>query len=298
MDGENIDMNNEAITQHLLFHKALIDDNEGSERIDRYMQILENDTDGEKLQDPEDESIRSVFSLVLEHGLDPWEIDIRVFAKLYREKVKNNMFDMIVAGKLVLMAWKVLRMQSDATVASGEIPVFEEDVYEIEDDGGSFDFEFEPLPVPKIAFKEAQYRFPVRPVTMLELLDAFEEAREQAAIAQERERVRQELRAKAPKKFENKAHEEDDEKDIARVWELIQKLGTGTIPLSDLLTDDRMENITRFVSVLHLVRDGKINIWQDELPYGTIYIEIKMDWATGSIEALPQDGIVTPKAVM
>ena len=126
MDGENIDMNNEAITQHLLFHKALIDDNEGSERIDRYMQILENDTDGEKLQDPEDESIRSVFSLVLEHGLDPWEIDIRVFAKLYREKVKNNMFDMIVAGKLVLMAWKVLRMQSDATVASGEIPVFEE----------------------------------------------------------------------------------------------------------------------------------------------------------------------------
>ena len=59
-----------------------------------------------------------------------------------------------------------------------------------------------------------------------------------------------------------------------------------------------MLSITRFVSVLHLVRDGKINIWQDELPYGTIYIEIKMDWATGSIEALPQDGIVTPKAVM
>ena len=298
MDGETFIANSEAITQHLLFHKALIDDNEGSERIDRYMSILENDTDGERLQDPEDESIRSVFSLVLEHGLDPWEIDIRVFAKLYREKVQNNMFDMIVAGKLVLMAWKVLRMQSDATVASGETPVFEEAEDIVFEDDGAFDVEFEPIHVPKIAFKEAQYRFPVRPVTMLELLDAFEEAREQAAVAQERERVRQELRAKAPKKFENKAHEEDDEKDIARVWDMIQKLGTGTIPLSDLLTDDRMENITRFVSVLHLVRDGKINIWQDELPYGTIYIEIKMDWATGSIETLPQDGIVTPKAVM
>lgn len=297
MDGENISMNNEAITQHLLFHKALIDDVEGSERIDRYMSILENDTDGEKLPDPEDESIRAVFSLVLEHGLDPWEIDIRVFANLYRQKVQNNMFDMIVAGKLVLMAWKVLRMQSDATVASGEVPVFEEEAFEFED-SGDIDMGFDPLPIPKIAFREAQYRFPVRPVTMLELLDAFEEAREQAAIAQERERVRQELRAKAPKKFENKAHEEDDEKDIARVWDLIQKLGTGTIPLSDLLTEDRMENITRFVSVLHLVRDGKINIWQDDLPYGTIYIEIKMDWATGSIEALPQDSIANPRAVM
>ena len=296
MDGEIMN-NSEAITQHLLFYKAMIDDNEGSERIDRYMRILENDIDGEKLPDPEDESIRSVFSLVLEHGLDPWEIDIRVFARLYREKVQNNMFDMIVAGKLLLMAWKVLRMQSDVTVANGELPIRieEDDIDTIESPEPE---EFETIYIPKISFKEAKYRSSVRPVTMLELLDAFEEAREQAAIAKERERVRQELRAKAPKKFENKAHEEDDEKDIARVWDMIQKLGTGTIPLSDLLTEDRMENITRFVAVLHLVRDGKINIWQDELPYGAIYIEIKMDWATGSIETLPQDGIVTPKAVM
>ena len=299
MDGENTNMNSEAITQHLLFHKALIDDREGSDRIDRYMSILENDTEGEKLPDPEEESIRSVFSLVLEHGLDPWEIDIREFARLYREKVKNDMFDMIVAGKLVLMAWKVLRMQSDATVASGETPIYEEDI-EIYEVGGNIvtDPDPEPLHIPVIKFREAQYRSSVRPVTMIELLNAFEEAREQASIAQERERVRQELRAKAPKKFENKAHDEDDEKDIVRVWDMIQKLGTGTIPLSDLLTDDRMENITRFVAVLHLVRDGKINIWQEELPYGAIYIEIKMDWATGSIETLPQDGIVTPRAVM
>lgn len=298
MDGESMNFNSEAITQHLLFYKALIDDDEGSQRIDRYMSILESDVGGEKLQDPEDESIRSVFSLVLEHGLDPWEIDIRVFAKLYKEKVQNNMFDMIVAGKLLLMAWKVLRMQSDATVASGEAPVYvEADDFEFEGVGVPID-DFEPLHIPKIVFKEAQYRSAVRPVTMLELLDAFEEAREQAAIAKERERVRQELRAKTPKKFENKAHEEDDEKDIARVWDMIQKLGTGTIPLSDILTEDRMENITRFVAILHLVRDGKINIWQDGLPYGTIYIEIKMDWATGSIETLPQDGIVTPRAVM
>ena len=95
MDGESMNFNSEAITQHLLFYKALIDDDEGSQRIDRYMSILESDVGGEKLQDPEDESIRSVFSLVLEHGLDPWEIDIRVFAKLYKEKVQNNITNTI-----------------------------------------------------------------------------------------------------------------------------------------------------------------------------------------------------------
>ena len=42
MDGESMNFNSEAITQHLLFYKALIDDDEGSQRIDRYMSILED----------------------------------------------------------------------------------------------------------------------------------------------------------------------------------------------------------------------------------------------------------------
>lgn len=297
MDGNITNTGSEAITQHLLFYKSLVDDNEGSARIDRYMSILENDIDGERLQDPVDESIRSVFSLVLEHGMDPWEIDIRVFADLYREKVRNNMFDMIVAGKLVLMAWKVLRMQSDATVSIGETPVYEEDDFGFDDGDDVFD-DFTPLHIPQVNLREAKYRFPVRPVTMVELLDALEEAREAASIASIREKARQELRAKMPKNFENKAHEEDDEKDIAHVWDMIQKLGTGAIPLTDLYVDDPMENITRFVAVLHLVRDGKINIWQNELPYGDIYLEIKMDWATVSVEAAPREDVGAPEAVI
>ena len=281
MDGEIREMNSEAITQHLLFHKALIDDNEGSERIDRYMSILENDTDGERLQDPEDESIRSVFSLVLEHDLDPWKIDIREFVKLYSDKVKNSMFDMIVAGKLVHMAWKILRLQSEATVANSEEP--QEEVFE---DFGDYDFyvEEDPLFSPQVTLKEAQYRSPVRPVSVMELLEAFEEAREEMEISAERERIRLELKAKEPRKFDNKAHDEDDEKDIELVWERIQKLGTGTISLTDMYSADVNENITTFVSILHLVRNGKVAIWQDELPRGEIFIEMKLDWMTGTVE--------------
>ncbi len=293
MDGD-VESRTEALEQHLVFHKAMIDDSIGVERINRYMEILADDREGERMLDPVDESIRSVFSLVLEHDLDPWGIDIRKFVRLYTDKVKNNMFDMIVAGKLVHMAWKIVRMQSDATVLLSE----EHEEEEIED---FMDFEiaddFDSLYVPEVSLKEAHYRLPVRPVSVMELLDAFEEAREEIAISTERERIRLELKAKEPRKFDNKAHDEDDERDIEMVWDKIQKLGTGVLPMTELYNDNVRENITTFVSVLHLVRQGKVNIWQDELPRGNIYLEIKMDWAAGTVEDISQASKIT-EAVM
>ena len=288
------DARNEALEQHLLFHKALVEDADDYARIDRYMQILEEDADGERMIDPVDESIRSAFSLVLEHDMDPWKIDIREFVRLYGEKVKMNQFDMIVAGKLILMAWRVLRLQSDATVASCEA---QDDVFEEDDTDDGFWEEEDPMHIPNVMLREAKYRFPVRPVTVMELMDAFEEAREEIELSAERERVRRELKAKEPRTFENKAHEEDDEKDIEAVWERIQKLGTGALQLSELYTGSVKENITVFFSVLQLVRDGKLNIWQDDLPYGDIFIEMKMDWTSGTVEDLPQASVV-PQAVM
>ena len=123
-------------------------------------------------------------------------------------------------------------------------------------------------------------REPVRPVTMYELIDAFEDARKEIEIQRERERVRAELKAKEPKTFQNKAHEEDDEQDIEAVWKRIEKLGTGQISIRDLYTGSLDENLTVFVSVLHLVRDGRLAVWQDDLPYGEIYIEIKTEWTS------------------
>lgn len=284
---------NAALEQHLLFHKALVDDSEANDRIDHYMEILE-DSEGERMTDPVDESIRAAFSLVLEHDMDPWGIDLREFVRLYSEKVRMNTFDMIVAGKLVLMAWRILRLQSDATVASGE-RVEEQEWDEFPEE--EIWSEEEPLHIPDVTLREAHYRFPVRPVTVMELLDAFEEAREEMEISAERERVRRELKAKQPRTFDNKAHDEDDERDVEMVWERIRKLGTGTLPLSELYTGNITDNITAFFSVLQLVRDGKLNVWQDELPYGEIFMEIKVDWASGTVEDIPQEAAVT-QAVM
>ncbi len=282
----------EDLEQHLLFHKALTDDAETYRRIGGYMDILSRTESGERLQDPVDESIRSVFSLVLENGIDPWEIDLSEFARLYTQKVAENSFDMIVAGKLLLMAWKILRMQSEETFSRTEPPV-EEEPMEIDD---GFFYEDEPLAVPEVTFREAFQREPTRPVTMYELIDAFEDARKEVEIQRERERVRAELKAKEPKTFENKAHDEDDEEVVEAVWQRIQKLGAGQMSLYDLYTSNLMENLTTFVAVLHLVRDGRLDVRQDPLPYGDILIEIMTEGMSGTIE--DDGGRRIPEAVV
>lgn len=289
MDG-NVRM--EELEQHLLFHKALADDDESLRRLGGYMEILSQAQSGERLQDPVDESIRAVFSLVLENGMDPWEIDLSQFVRMYEAKVSSDSFDMIVAGKLLLMAYRILRMQSDSTRVRSEPPV-EPAIEEVDD---SFFFDDEPMYVPEVSFREAYQREPVRPVTMYELIDAFEDARKEIEIQKERERVRVELKAKEPKSFQGKAHEEDDEQDIEAVWKRIERLGTGQISIRDLYTGSLDENLTVFVSVLHLVRDGRLAVWQDDLPSGEIYIEIKTEWTSGTIEDSPGGRI--PEAVI
>ncbi len=278
MDG-NIRI--EDLEQHLLFHKAMTENTETYQRIGGYMDILSKAETGERLNDPVDEAIRSVFSLVLENGIDPWEIDLSEFVRLYNAKVVSNTFDMIVAGKLMLMAWKILRMQSDSTREMSEPPLIEP---EMEFDDSFFYDDEEAMVVPEVILREAYQRDTVRPVTMYELIDAFEEAREEIEIQQERERVRSQLKAKEPVKFDNKAHEEDDKRDVEEVWARIQKLGMGQICIEDLYTNDLKENLKTFVSVLHLVRLGRLDVWQESLPYGDIYVEIMAEGASGTIE--------------
>lgn len=277
MDG-NIRI--EDLEQHLLFHKAMTENTETYQRIGGYMDILAKAETGERLPDPVDEAIRSVFNLVLENGIDPWEIDLSEFVKLYNKKVVNSAFDMIVAGKLILMAWKILRLQSESTRTLSEPPI--EETVEIDDDG--FFFEDDGMMVvPEVTLNEAFRREPVRPVTMYELIDAFEDARIEIEIQQERERTREKLKL-VPSKFDNKAHEEDDQKDVEEVWQRIQKLGTGQICIQDLYTKDLKENLKTFVSILHLVRVGCLDVWQESLPYGEIFVEIKTEEMSGTFE--------------
>lgn len=278
MDGN---MQMESMEQHLLFHKAMAEDEESFARINGYLDILRDAGAGEKLSDPVDESIRAVFSLVLEKGLDPWAIDLEQFAKMYSEKVSSDRFDMIVAGRLLLMAWKILNLQSERTRMTAEPPAEIEAV-----DESDFDFlEEDPMVVPEVSFRRVYARDEPRPITMMDLLDAFEEAKREAEIAEARESARVKLREKPAKKFDNKAHREDDEKTVAAVYERIRGMGMGPMPITEFYSSSEEDNITVFVSVLHLVRNGLLDVFQTELPYGEITVQIKVPETSVPVEA-------------
>lgn len=273
-------MRMESMEQHLLFHKALVEDEEHLSRINGYLEILKESESGERLNDPVDESIRAVFSLVLERGLDPWAIDLEEFARMYSEKVSEDRFDIIVAGRLLLMAWRILNLQAEAARQSAD-PVVEPEVF---DEDFAFDDE-DPMVVPEVSFSKAYVREDFRPVTMMDLLDAFEEARREAEIAKDRENARRRLAEKEPRRFDNKAHREDDEQTVEGVYRSIYAMGMDPMPITEFYTGSKEENITVFVSVLHLVRNGRLEVSQAELPYGEIMIQIKLPEAAVPSEA-------------
>ena len=289
----------EAVMNHLLFHKALIDEGKNDQRLDRYLDILSEAKEGESLSDPMDESVRSVFDLVLNQGFDPWQIDLLEFTRLYTLRLEDQEVDLIVAGKLMHMAWSILRLQSEETLQENER---EEELYFFDWDTEELmesDFEApQKLYQPQNHLKETTRRSPMRPVSLMELLDAFEDARSEVKVLQERERTRRELKSRKSRDFCNNAHEEDLEQDVERTWSRILSIGAGPILMMDLFNSDLNVNLSTFLATLYLVRDGRLALWQDDQPHGDIYLEMKVDWMSGVVEDAPQTEITEKLTVV
>src|SRR5438552_922430 len=108
--------NYQTVLNHLLFHKALISETEGGQRINRYLAMLNEIDQGMHVavRDPFEKSVVAAFELVLERQMDPWEINLVPFTKLFLDKVKKDgSVNFVTAGKLVFLAWSILKLQSD-----------------------------------------------------------------------------------------------------------------------------------------------------------------------------------------
>ena len=182
---------------HLMFHKALIDEGRGAEKIDRYLGLLRSAEEEKQIagREPLDRSLQLVFELVLSNDLDPWDVDLMKFAKLYGQRMHTEEVDFIVAGKLMHMAWSILHMQSREVLSLNER---REELYFGEWDTESFDqFVEHPLPEIDLAVPECVELTEVvrhrctRPVSLVDLLDAFDTAQQEVEIALNRQRVRE-----------------------------------------------------------------------------------------------------------
>ena len=78
----------ETVLNHLLFHKALISENNGAERISRYVSMLGEIDQGMHvaLRDPFEKAVAAAFELVIEKQLDPWDLDLAQFTRMFLPK--------------------------------------------------------------------------------------------------------------------------------------------------------------------------------------------------------------------
>lgn len=283
------------VLNHLMFQKSIIEDDAASNRetrLEGYIKMV-NDMGRGTLapsENPFEKSVGMVFELVVEQKLNPWDINLIEFSKMYLSRVKKaTELNLIVAGKLVYMAWEILKLQSEQVLTRVDRPEQVEMMFDGWDpehlDLFVDPFELGPgealLHTEEMPIDEKVRRRSDRPVTLIDLLDAFEEAKKESDIRQELSKFMQKYRRP---EFDDKAHKESLEDDIALVWERIQKFGNGAVAICDLYNGSKEDRVTVFIAILFLARMGKLSIWQEKIPFGEIFLEVKVPWDIAQIE--------------
>ena len=278
----------QQIMSHLLFYKAIIDEEGSGQRITKYMDLVDGLDEGVHIpiRDPFHRAIAITFELVMQNHINPWNVDLLKFSSLYLDRIKEEEdVDFITAGKLMVMAWEILRRQTEEVMARSKPPApppadawdgvdIAGDWY-VEDE--SFDFTKTVVDANEIPLEEKIWRPANRKVTLFELVEAFDEARKEVEVFRilksehEKERIRLEAENKGA--VSGMVHKENIEQDITMTWKRLEKL-EGNIPLSNIChPGDREDKITTLVSCLFLAKDSKIKIWQVNFPFGEIYIQ-------------------------
>ncbi len=284
------------VIEHLLFHKALADHD--PDKLNAFIRLAEDDV--QSFQDPFDRAIAIAFNLVLDEHLDPWSIDLITFSRSYMERLDDEaQVDLITSGRLLAMAWRVLLAQTDELLerAQPREPEPEPEPWDMPWDefpdewGDPYDedpdvqynqrvLEREEPPISESVFHQGDRR-----VTLYELVEALDEARDEAErrrrLARERRKVKQDRKDEG-KRNVKKIHKEDLEAEIADVRRRVAGLSKETT-IQAIFDGTREDYLTVFISCLFLHRAEMADVRQEDFPYGPITVE-------------PQDKIRDPDA--
>ena len=284
-------------------------DLETSRYLDRLVELATlEQAEHQFLIDPFDRSVALVLQLFQSSDLDPWDVDLSSFLVMFNERIKESEnIDLPTCGRLVRMAWCILRGQASTLLERQEraFDFEEEDVWEF--DGGwesefdDADYNFsvgvltgaadEALPQ---MFEGRIHRDESRPVTLGELLLGLQDAGRLAAEQRLREEIakeRREANARARERFSGSLHVEDLEGDLQRTWESLKARSNGAgkpIVLQDLVHDissksmesgiDKEEaeaeaQVTALVSALFLTNRGYVDLEQEKGRNGKITLK-------------------------
>lgn len=277
----------EEVFKHLMFHKSIIDDSDEDlyERLNRYLQVLSELNEGVHvtIRDSYSRSIAMVLELATEEYLDPWDIDLVKFCRLFIRKLRDQeRMDLVVVGKLIKMAYTVHLLKSENTLRKaelndGEEPYDEECYYEWMENDESFEVTRSILQGKQPPIIESLLHKGERPVTLLDLLNALEEVETEVDILKRERRRRVENRKRmddiSRSDISTKIFKEHTEEEIKLTWQRINKFNGHPIPLSRIEEGFELDAGSTFISLLYLARDDMIRVWQRSFPRGEIMVK-------------------------
>ncbi len=278
------------IVEHLMFHKALLDNDVD---VDYYIHLAEELESGVHLsaKDPVDRAVAIAFELVIQEKLNPWKIDLKKFVKLYMDRIRrDDEIDFIIAGKIIYMAWNILMRKSEQVLENVSREE-EEEFFGMDMDLEAFDiydsYDYTPeesyeIDAGEIDLKEPVRREEHRPVSLFDLISAINEAKREMEKKKKRKKVREKFKFN----LEEKVHKEDLEEEIREVWDRLSEVRGDEIALSLLYDGTNDDFVKVFISLLFLEKFGKVEL-QQYVPYDEIYIKIKVPEELRHVEFMP-----------
>ena len=226
---------------------------------------------------------------------------------MFNERIdKAENIDLPSCGRMIRMAWTILRGQANSLIDRQERAMdFEEEVewdfeggWEAEFDDDEYNFSLGVMTgaadeaLPSI-FEGRIHRDEGRPVTLGELLLGLQDASRLAEEQRTRERIakeRREAHDKARERFSGSLHVEDLEGDLKRTWQALKARTrqSDSISLSDVANEMNRDSIlqgleeeeaitesqvTAFVSTLFLTNRGYISLGQESGYNGQIVLQ-------------------------
>ena len=282
---------------------------ETSRYLDRLVELATlEEAEHQFLIDPFDRSVALVLQLFQSSDLDPWDVDLTSFLEMFNERIKESEnIDLPTCGRLVRMAWCILRGQA-STLLERQEHAFDFEEEEVWDFDGGWESEFDDAAfnfshgvltgaadeaLPQM-FEGRIHRDESRPVTLGELLMGLQDAGRLAAEQRLREEIakeRREANTRARERFSGSLHIEDLEGDLQRTWESlkIRSRGAGKpISLGDLVEDissksvesgipkeeaEAEAQVTALVSALFLTNRGYVDLNQENGRNGKITLK-------------------------
>ncbi|HML25132.1 ScpA family protein [Methanomethylovorans sp.] len=211
------------------------------------------------------EPVEILVNLAKNGEIDPWDIDIVSVTDKFLARIEDiQMMDLRISGRTLLYASILLRMKSNW------VDMDEPEEADIFDDSMDF-FEVDDYPVPKLPVR----RIATRPVTLQELIAELKKAERVEHRKKEKKLLRklEERVAVTTDEVLGIAHEEDILGRVSRLNHVLDSVFEehGSVVFSELMGEERSENIMTYVSLLFLATEKKIWLQQDEL-FGELFI--------------------------